>query len=231
MHKHIWAKGKPNLEEIAYLIRDKLIDSGLVIERKHAKAISLLVILIIAGSITLYAMSRPKPVVVLKDGSRKEGQVSTNTSSKSDSAERIYVHVAGAVAHPGVYQLKEGYRVIDAVEAAGGALESAAVDSINLAAKLFDGQKIYIPHKGESSPQSSGLLSDPSSTDGGDKINLNTATLEQLDSLPGIGQVTAKKIIDYRNKHGFFRSIDDLKAIDGIGSKKFDQIKEMVYVD
>jgi competence protein ComEA len=146
-------------------------------------------------------------------------------------APPLVVHVAGAVANPGVYHLQEDSRVIDAVGAAGGVLDTADENALNLAAKIFDGQKIYVPKKGEtiSQPQASGT----GDTVLGDsvKINLNTATLEQLDSLPGIGPVTAKKIIDYRDRHGPFRQIDELKQIDGMGSKKFDRIKDSLCVD
>ncbi len=232
MQKRKWLKGKPNLEEIVLLVKDKLADSGLLIEKKHILAVSLLLILVVFGSTVLYLNAQPKPVAISK--------TENNTTDKADDKQSrinnkdkplLYVHVAGSVVNPGVYRLKEGSRVMDAVSVAGGGSESADMDALNLAAKIFDGQKIYMPKKGEVPPISDASQGGSAGTAVGGKINLNTATLEQLDSLPGIGQVTATKIIEYRNKCGSFKRVDELKKIDGIGNKKFDQIKDRLCID
>jgi len=154
-------------------------------------------------------------------------------SAKEDGVrseiEELVVHVSGAVTNPGVYTLPYGSRVNDAVLLAGP-LSEADLDALNLAALLSDGQKISVPKEGEVSrdPEliSGGI---PPSREG--KINLNTATLTELDSLPGIGPATAQKIIDYRTQNGGFKSVDELDAVSGIGPKKLEQLKDLVYVN
>lgn len=223
-----------NIEDVVMLARDKLAENGFVMERKQALAICFLLILVVTGTLTFYKISKPKPVVVSKasNAGKTPKDVSTNEASKSKKqAQLLLVHVAGAVVKPGVYQLKEGSRVIDAVEVAGGGLQSSDEDALNLAAKVFDGQKIYVPEKGKAPPPGE-TASIPGAVAGDNiRININSATLDQLDSLPGVGQVTARKIIEYREKRGFFKRIEELKEIDGIGDKKFDQLKDKLSVD
>lgn len=158
--------------------------------------------------------------------------------------EPIAVHVVGAVPRPGLYEFAEGARVQDAVDAAGGLLTSANVDSINLAALLEDGQQLNIPYKAgeEPSTQNSGGGGDelnlpggaeePTDTGGGENelININTASLEELDSLPGIGPSIAQRIIDYRDQNGPFAAIEDILNVSGIGPSTFDQIKDLITV-
>lgn len=220
-----------HIEDIIILARDKLLESGFIIERKQALAIVSLLVLVIIGSLIFYKTSQPKPVVVTKAGeSRKE--VSTKGALKPKKQEQLLVvHIAGAVVKPGVYQLKEGNRVVDAVKAAGGGLQNSDENALNLAAKVFDGQKIYVPEKGKTPPPSEMVQSGGTASGSDIKININGANLDQLDSLPGVGQVTARKIIEYREKRGFFKRIDELKEIDGIGDKKFDQLKDKLSVD
>ncbi|MCL6472033.1 MAG: helix-hairpin-helix domain-containing protein [Firmicutes bacterium] len=231
MQKHTWAKCKPNIEELVLLAREKMADSGLVIEKRQAAVIVLLLIFIVSGSLLLYMKSKPRPVAVSKAVDKPEQTSKRDLPAKVEDACMLYIHVAGAVVNPGVYRLKEGSRVIDAVNAAGGGLDSADEGALNLAAKVFDGQKIYMPKKGEVPQQTISLQAGADGSTGDAKINLNTATLEQLDALPGIGQVTATRIIEYRNKRGPFKRVDDLKEIDGIGNKKFDQIKDRLCVE
>lgn len=158
--------------------------------------------------------------------------------------EPIAVHVIGAVPRPGLYEFAEGARVQDAIDAAGGLLSSANVDSINLAALLEDGQQLNIPYKAGQDPsgQSSsngdealflpGATEEPEDTGGGDSelININTASLEELDSLPGIGPTIAQRIIDYRDENGPFSVIEDILNVSGIGPSTFDQIKDLITV-
>lgn len=157
----------------------------------------------------------------------------------------IIVYVSGAVLHPGVYALGKDSRVQDAIQAAGGLLSSANAQSLNLAALLKDGDKLVIatltqtsevPAAGASrsqshtglDPSSSVTTTQPGSTS--EKININTATLEELDSLPGIGPVIAQKIIDYRQEHGPYQSIEAIMDVSGIGPATFDRIKELITV-
>jgi competence protein ComEA len=137
------------------------------------------------------------------------------------------VHVAGAVHRPGVYRLREGERVQDAVRRAGGARHGADLNAINLAAKVADGQQVVVPRRG-----AAGAAAAPAGA-GGDAsaqgpVSLNSATAEQLDTLDGVGPATAQKILDWRRQHGGFRSIDDLAEIPGIGPKRLAALRPKV---
>ena len=140
---------------------------------------------------------------------------------------RLVVHVVGAVRRPGLYRLDHGSRIADAVRRAGGATRRADLSLVNLAAQVSDGTQVVVPARvaveaepGEGGGGTAGPAAGP--------VHLNTATLEQLDALPGIGPVTAQKIIDYREQHGAFSSIDDLDAIPGIGPARLEQLREQV---
>lgn len=147
---------------------------------------------------------------------------------KVDSgSERLVVDVAGAVRHPGVYRVAGG-RVVDAVRRAGGARPGADLAAINLAAKLADGQQIVVPARPAAGVTGAGATTGGGAAASGAKISLGSATPEQLDTLDGVGQVTAQKILDYRQKHGGFRSAEDLMQIPGIGEKTFEALKDKV---
>ena len=152
---------------------------------------------------------------------------SSDDSTKDDSNTDIYVHICGAVINPGVYQVPVGTRVYQALELAGGSSDDAYLSGINLADKLADGQKVYIPAEGENAE---GILS----TDSGDvqsvMININTASEAELMTLPGIGQSRAKDIINYRVKNGLFESIDDIMKVSGIKEAAFEKIKDLIKV-
>jgi competence protein ComEA len=147
--------------------------------------------------------------------------------SASTVPARLVVHVAGAVAHPGIYELAGDARVHVAIEAAGGALPEASPGSLNLAAPLTDGERVYVPLVGEVVPPPAQPGS-PSSPPG--PLDLNRATAEELDDLPGIGPATAAAIVDHRANNGPFASVDDLEAVRGIGPAKLDAIRELVRV-
>jgi competence protein ComEA len=149
----------------------------------------------------------------------------------------IAVDVVGRVQHPGLVRLPQGSRVIDAIEAAGGTTAGAELEAVNLARKVVDGEQIRVPRHGEAPPSAAGAPAPatgaaPAAGDPGQPgvpIDLNTATAEQLDTLPGIGEVTANQIIAYRTEHPF-RSVDDLRQIPGIGDRRFDLLKDLVTV-
>jgi competence protein ComEA len=139
------------------------------------------------------------------------------------------VHVAGAVRTPGVYRLRDGERVQDAVRRAGGPRAGADLNAINLAAKVADGQQVVVPRRGAAgaAPVSGAGAGEP----GGPPqapVSLNSATAEQLDTLDGVGPATAAKILEYRRQHGGFRSIDDLGEIPGIGPKRLAALRGKV---
>lgn len=134
------------------------------------------------------------------------------------AAPKLVVHVAGAVRRPGLYRLAEGKRVADAVARAGGATAPADTAAINLAAPLADGMQVLVPKR---------VPGGRAGTVGG-RVSLSSATAAELDSLPGIGPVTAQKILDYRAEHGGFRSVEDLDAIPGIGPARVEQLRDVV---
>jgi competence protein ComEA len=139
----------------------------------------------------------------------------------------LVVHVVGAVRRPGLYRLRDGSRVADAVRRAGGATRRAELAGVNLAAPLADGTQIGVPSRAVAAaapaPPGGGAGAAPAA-----KVSLASATLEQLDALPGVGPVTAQKILDYRQEHGAIRSVDDLDAIPGIGPARVEQLRDLV---
>jgi len=157
-----------------------------------------------------------------------EADVSASASAVQGTAGEVVVHVAGAVVSPGVYHLAANARVIDAVEAAGGMTAEADQNSLNLAGTLKDGQKVTVPSQnGESGD--SGANSASSGT-ASSLVNINTADKAALMTLPGIGEVLAQNIIDYREKSGGFSSIEEIKEVNRIGDKLFEQIKDSITV-
>lgn len=160
-------------------------------------------------------------------------------TEKAAEEEICIIHIAGAVNQPGVYQLSKGKRIIDAVKAAGEATEQAILDAVNLAAPIYDGQKIIIPcfieggERGNQIRESDDLnLNYPEYfySQKSNLININISSARELESLDGIGQVLAERIVEYRKNNGFFDRIEDIKNVSGIGEKKFDAIKEMITV-
>ncbi|MFC1936808.1 helix-hairpin-helix domain-containing protein [Chloroflexota bacterium] len=146
----------------------------------------------------------------------------------------LLVHVEGAVAEPGVYTLPPGSRVQNAIDAAGGPLKEAVLSGLNLAAELSDGDKLLVPDQDSYIPPAAPAAA-PSSG-GGEQavsypIDINTATLEELDSLPGIGPVKAQAIIDYRQQNGPFTIIDQIQNVSGIGPVTFEKIKEYITIN
>jgi competence protein ComEA len=148
--------------------------------------------------------------------------------ARAAETPKLIVHVVGAVRRPGLYRLREGARIADALARAGGATGKADLTVVNLAAPLSDGVQVVVPRRlagaGAAAAPSAG--SSPVAPQG--PVHLNTATLEQLDSLPGVGPVTAQKILDYRVQNGGFASVDELDAVPGIGPARMDQLREAV---
>ena len=172
-------------------------------------------------------------------GAAKEPEVVAPLEPVEAAApQRLVVHVVGAVRRPGLYRLRDGARVADAVARAGGASRRANLGGLNLAAPLVDGAQVLVPARilsasagvpASTVPPSTGA---PLSTGGASmpqpKLSLSTATAEQLDGLPGVGPVTAQKILDYRAEQGFIRSVDDLDAVPGIGPARIEQLRDLV---
>jgi competence protein ComEA len=148
------------------------------------------------------------------------GGASQDSFEVEHGADGLVVHVAGAVREPGVYRLPQGSRVTDAIERAGGARPAALPDGLNLAAELADGQQVILPSKSTAS----GSAAAPGAVDG--PISLGTATIEQLETIEGIGPVTAQDILDFRDEHGGVGSIEDLDQISGIGPATMEALRE-----
>lgn len=158
------------------------------------------------------------------------------SSAKSSSAAEVYVDVDGAVVRPGVYRLKDGARVSQAIDAAGGLTAEADVTGLNRASKVADGQKIYVPKVGEQQTVSAdggadgGAVLASGVNDVAGLVNINTASAAELQTLSGIGPSMAQSIIDERTKNGAFASVDDLMRVSGIGEKKLAKIKDCICV-
>jgi competence protein ComEA len=140
-----------------------------------------------------------------------------DSTHEAEGTQDVVVHVAGAVGRPGVYRLPAGSRVTDAVRRAGGFGHGASQDTINLAARLSDGQQVVVPGPGATSPPAAGGQSGP--------ISLGSATVEQLDQVEGIGPVTAQKIIEFRDQKGGLSSIDQLDEVSGIGPATMETLR------
>lgn len=158
----------------------------------------------------------------------------------SEEEQKIIVHITGAVVNNGIVEVKESARINDVIEAAGGVTDDADLSNVNLAYAVKDGQKIYIPSKNDKEDiEDLKIISDEAGTDiinEGDevqssgKVNINTATKEELQTLSGIGESTASKIITYREENGKFKTIEDIKNVPGIGDAKFENIKDKITV-
>ena len=158
----------------------------------------------------------------------------------TEETKQIAVHITGEVKKSGVIYLKEGSRIIDAIEKAGGTTKNADLGKVNLAYVLQDGQKVYIPNKKNNA---SVYISEDSGQDVIDngntntktenkrkKININTANKEELQSISGIGPALAEKIVSYRNTNGKFKKVEDLKNVNGIGESKYKNIKDSICI-
>jgi competence protein ComEA len=176
-------------------------------------------------------------------GGRAAGQTPGRAAPAKGASVRVeaagsgvaVVQVVGAVRRPGVYRLRSGRRVDDAVHQAGGATRRADLAGVNLAAKVSDGQQIIVPAAGASGASGAAATGPTGSAGGagaapGQPLNLNTATPEQLDQLDGVGPATAQKIVAYRQAHGGFRSVSELDQVPGIGEKKLAALKDRVRV-
>ncbi|KLI87973.1 hypothetical protein AA310_08640 [Arthrobacter sp. YC-RL1] len=162
------------------------------------------------------------------------GALPSGTAAPGNSEGAVTVHVVGAVKKPGVYTLPAGARIVDALEAAGGMRRTARPELLNLAARLADGQQIVLPGSADAQaapPSAAGSSAPVHGTDGGaagGKISLNSADAQQLQELPGIGPALAQRIIDFREAHGPFASVEELDAVSGIGPAVLGNLRELV---
>ena len=165
---------------------------------------------------------------------------SKEESTEEESEEMIVVHITGEVKKPGVVKTKEGSRIEDIIEAAGGLTENADITDVNLAYTVEDGVKICIPSNNDETDAKENyisedageniIISDEETSSKASVVNINNATQEQLEELPGIGPSIASRIVEYRTKNGKFKTIEDIKNVTGIGKSKYEKIKELIKV-
>lgn len=196
-----------------------------------------IVVLVVVLIAILFAGSKLIPNYILKEKEEPlellnvDARIQEEVNDTEDSIEDtvIMVHISGQVYYPGLIELKSGSRVNDAIDLAGGLKKEADIDRINLAKKLVDEEKIYVPKIGEEIDiEIASVSGDITSTSDG-KININTCSKEELMTLSGIGEATATKIIDYRNSNQF-KKIEDMMNVSGIGAKKYEAIKDYIIV-
>lgn len=156
--------------------------------------------------------------------------VAAATTPSTTAPAELVIHVAGAVARPGVTRVAAGARVVDAVDAAGGLAPQADGSRVNLAAPVADGERVYIPAVGEAAPPPAAGVGGAAAAEPAGPINLNTATVDQLDELPGVGPATATAIVSHRDRVGGFTSVDQLLDVRGIGEAKLEQLRPLVTV-
>ena len=208
------------------------MSEGSIRERLAALSRGELVGLVALLAVTLggaglwYVRSLPRPVEVAELPGPGDAPLPAASAGPSPEVV-ILVDVAGWVRRPGVYEFDEGARVIDAIDAAGGARSGALLESLNLAAPLADGIQILVPREGETvaPPASGGSVVGVAGL-----INVNTAATTELEELPGVGEVIAQAIVDYRTENGPFASVDQLLDVSGIGDATLENIRELVTV-
>ncbi len=226
----------------------KEIILNLTKKQKIILAIIISIILLITFAYiykNIYSVDESSEIIINNDMQIENNLVQNEENQENNlkEEEKVVVHVIGEVNNPGVVTLKEGARIIDAINEAGGKTEEADLSKINLAYVIEDGTQIYIPRINENLNEielmtqdagSSTIISN-SETDNEEnskevKVNINTANKEKLETLPGIGETTAQKIIDYREANGKFNSIEDIKNVSGIGDAKFNSLKDKITV-
>ena len=201
-------------------IRDWL--AGL--SRRELAAALFVVLLAVGGAGAWYVRSLPRPVTV--EPARAASGPASPAVGPSPAAAPVIVHVAGWVRRPGVYELRVGDRVVDALEAAGGARRGAMLDALNLAALLTDGQQVLVPRQADAAAAPAGSV--PGLTTA--LVNINTADAAALETLPGIGEVLAATIIQYRDEHGPFGVVEELLEVSGIGEVTLEELRDLVTV-
>lgn len=189
---------------------------SLAVSRTHA---------VVAVAVVLCALVLGGKLLTPSRGAGTEPTAVTLESTRAEPRPQLVVHVVGAVRRPGLYRLREGNRISDAVRRAGGATPRADLALVNLAAPLADGTQVVVPARAPAGAAGAPGTGAPAPAG---PLHLNTATAEQLDELPGVGPVTAEKIVAYREKHGAFSSVDELDAIPGIGPARLEQLRELV---
>lgn len=197
--------------------------------KSKKKLIGSVVILLILAAFLVVGLFLKRPKVHDLNEEDIFVESTSKTSVAQSDAKLVTVYINGEVKSPGVYKLRSGSIIEDLIKAAGGYTESADLNNkLNLAKKLKDEDYYYVEKKAEASGLTANAGTAIKVPNGNDKINLNNATLEELDKIPGVGPATAQKIIDYREKNGAFGSLEDLKKVGGIGDKTINNFRDKV---
>jgi competence protein ComEA len=201
------------------------------LSRNELVGLAVVVAVTLGGVGLWYTRSLPKPVAVQATPAAVAASgVVAVAGSPSPSPVPLFVDVAGWVRHPGVYEFATGQRVIDAIDAAGGARPGADLAALNLAAPLTDGTQILVPKSGPAPAGGGTTIPGTGDAGGGALVNVNTASATELETLDGIGEVIAAAIVDYRTQNGPFTSVDQLEDVSGIGPSTLEAIRDAVTV-
>jgi competence protein ComEA len=200
------------------------------LSRGELIALVAVVAITVGGAALWYSRSLPKPVAVRSSVGISTGVGAAVSASPTPSPATILVDVAGWVRRPGVYEFHEGERVVDAIDAAGGARSGAVLSNLNLAAPLVDGSQVLVPKETAGAAPGPTAVGSSGSAAAGAPINVNTASATELEELPGVGEVIAQAIVDYRTQNGPFASVDDLVDVSGIGDATLANIRDLVTV-
>ncbi len=201
------------------------------LSRNELVGLAVVVAVTLGGVGLWYTRSLPKPVAVQATPAAVAASgAAAVAGSPSPSPVPLFVDVAGWVRHPGVYEFATGQRVIDAIDAAGGARPGADLAALNLAAPLTDGTQILVPKAGAAPAGAGTTIPGTGESGGGALVNVNTASATELETLDGIGEVIAAAIVDYRTQNGPFTSVDQLEDVSGIGPSTLEAIRDAVTV-
>lgn len=218
-------------EDILSRVQDFLAEQfGYEVCRWQVVAACILILIVLSTAGYMYVKDAnaavKKSIKVTQRIEARQDKGKTKDKEK-ENEKGACVYVCGAVARPGVINLKYRSRVVDAVNACGGFVTDADINSINLAKIVSDGERVWIPRVGEASNGQIGVSANDGPSEQ-QKVSINTANADDLDTLPGIGKTLAENIISYRGEHGTFESIEQLLEVDGIGPKKFADLKDKI---
>ena len=203
-------------------LRQRFTDSSLI-----AAAVAVVLLLGASATAAFVSLTAHSP----SGSDPSPPPVFTPAPVTTTTTAQIFVHAAGAVRQPGLHRLPAGSRVADLIEVAGGVDDSIDLDRINLAAPISDGERVYLPRRGEVVPAPVQAASEAGgTTENAGPLDLNTATQQQLEDLPGVGPATAVAILSTRSSKGRFSSVDDLLDVRGIGTSRLDQLRSLVTV-
>ena len=193
----------------------------------------------IAGLFIKNKLSHQEEIFVLSEENskddleiEKDANIEINESTNEVSSKEVTVYISGEVNSPGIVTVNSGERLANVVEKVGGVTSNADLNQVNMAIKVEDEEHYIIPKIGEVLEVQESIMAENNGTkEDSSKININKATIEELDSLPGVGEATANKIVNYRDENGEFKSIEEIKNVNGIGDKKFQDMKDLIIVN